>query len=163
MADARMPHEILDNVEGEKSKVRELQRKSPPFLFVIFLAAFFTTFGISCRNQPAGETESSEIKVGFEIREGKRLFLHYCAPCHGENAQGSGRYFPSRINPQPPDLVGTDYLQKTDEDVVLKAIKFGSSALGKTNFSPPYGQTLRDEEINFIISFLSFLNINSQE
>lgn len=117
---------------------------------------------IHCTRQPDGADPKRET-ISFNIREGKRLFLHYCAPCHGEDAEGSGRYFPSHINPQPPDFINSEYFQETSESVMFRAIKFGSKALGKSNYSPPYGKTLRDEEIKYIIDYLKFLKKSKEE
>lgn len=125
-------------------------------LFTFFPVLFLTIVMIYCTKEPI-VTKSNKITKSFNIREGKRLFLHYCAPCHGENAEGSGRYFPSHIDPQPPDFINSDYFQETNENVIFRAIKFGSKALGKSIYSPSYDETLRDEEIRYIIKYLKFL------
>ncbi len=131
-------------------------KKSLFLLFSFFFWLFLTLAIIGCTNQP-NQRESNKKSINFNIREGKRLFLHYCAPCHGEDAQGSGRYFPSYIEPQPPDFINSEYLKETSENVIFRAIKFGSKALGKSIYSPSYEETLRDEEIRYIIEYLKFL------
>jgi mono/diheme cytochrome c family protein len=139
--------------------VRNILGKYFSLLCTFSLVLFLTIGLIHCTKQPEG-TESNERTLSFNIREGKRLFLHYCAPCHGEDAGGSGRYFPSFIEPQPPDFINSEYLKDTNEDVIFRAIKFGSKALDKSNYSPSYGETLRDEEIRYIIEYLKFLKKN---
>lgn len=127
------------------------------YLEVIFsLGLFLMLITVCCVKQPDRE-KLEKITINFNIREGKRLFIHYCSPCHGEAAEGSGRYFPSNIDPQPPDFINSDYFQETNENVIFRAIKFGSKALGKSNYSPPYRKTLIDEEIRYIIKYLKFL------
>lgn len=121
------------------------------FSFGILSALIFT----SCTQKTY--TSESKVFVNFNIHDGKRLFLHYCSPCHGENAAGSGRYFPTQINPQPPDLTSPDYVIKTREEILFRAIKFGTQEIGKSNYSPPYGKTLSDEEIKNIVEYLYFL------
>lgn len=113
-------------------------------------------FTIHCTKQPES-THSAKSTIDFTIREGKRLYLHFCAPCHGEDGEGAGRYFPSYIETQPPDFINSAYFQETHENVIFRAIKFGSKALGKSTFSPSYGETLRDEEIRYIIKYLKLL------
>lgn len=115
---------------------------------------FFILMSICCTQQE--NIVDLKNSVNFSIRDGKRLFLHYCSSCHGENADGSGRYFPTQIDPQPPDLTNPEYFEKTNENVMFRAIKFGSKALGKSTYSPAYGKTLTDEEIINIIEFLKF-------
>lgn len=136
--------------------MRNIIRKDFSLLFTFSLLLFLTSVMVHCTKQP-NRIKSSEKTINFNIREGKRLFLHYCAPCHGEDAEGSGRYFPSHIDPQPPDFINSDYFQETNENVIFRAIKFGSKALGKSIYSPAYGETLRDEEIKYIIDYLKFL------
>jgi cytochrome c553 len=130
------------------------------YLFYFFLFSLGFLIAVSewgCTKHPVKE-EKRKI-IGFNIREG----IHYCAPCHGENADGSGRYFPSYIDPQPTNFVNSDYLKKTDKDVIFQAIKYGSAVIGKSNFSPSYGETLRDEEIDYIIEYLKLLKKNQEE
>ena len=123
---------------------------------IIFVLMF-----ISCTQQ--NNTTESKVSPNFKIRDGKRLFQHYCMQCHGENAAGSGRYFPSYINPQPPDITSPDYVIKLREEEVFKAIKYGTQEIGKSNLSPPYGKTLNDEEIMNIIEYLLFLKLDDNE
>ena len=125
--------------------------------FVILFALMFT-----CCTQKTSTTESG-VSVKFNINDGKRLFLHYCSPCHGENASGAGRYFPTQIDPQPPDMTSPDYIIKTREEVVFRAIKFGTQEIGKSNYSPPYGKTLSDEEIKNIVEYLYFLKLDDKK
>lgn len=123
---------------------------------------FLTVLMIKCGKKPDRE-ESSMATISYNIREGKRLFLHYCAPCHGRDAVGSGRYSPTINRPLPTNFIYSDYLMETNEKVVFRAIKFGSKALGKSIHSPPYGNTLRDEEIRYIIEYLKFLKKSKEE
>ena len=134
--------------------MRDLKRNLMLLFFPvigILLAGFF----ISC-SQPEAIARSDK-QHSYEVREGKRLFLHYCSPCHGEDADGAGRYFPSMMKPQPTDFLNSDYLQKTKKEIIFQAIKFGSQSLDKSSYSPPYGLTLRDEEIRNILAFLESL------
>jgi len=142
--------------------VRNILEKYFSLLFTFSLVFFLTIGIIHCTKQPK-RAESNKKTLSFNIREGKRLFLHYCAPCHGEDAEGSGRYFPSYIESQPPDFINSEYLKETNENVMFRAIKFGSKALGKSNYSPSYDETLRDEEIRYIIEYLKFLKMSKEE
>ncbi len=121
----------------------------------------FVLMSICCTQQT--NMTDSKISVNFNIRDGKRLFLHFCSPCHGENADGSGRYFPTQIDPQPPDLTNPDYVLKTREEEVFGVIKRGSQEIGKSNYSPPYGKVLQDEEIRNIIDYLYSLKKNDKD
>jgi mono/diheme cytochrome c family protein len=142
--------------------VKTIVKKTSSFLVTVLMGFFLTVVMICCVKQ-VEKTDSGEMKMNFNIREGKRLFIRYCAPCHGEDAEGSGRYFPSYIDPRPPDFINSDYFQETHENVMFRAIKFGSKSLGKSKYSPPYGETLRDEEIRYIIEYIKFLKKSKEE
>jgi mono/diheme cytochrome c family protein len=142
--------------------MRILVPKHFPLVFLI-ASALFLTVGITGCSKPPQQGESSENKTSYAIREGKRLFVHYCSPCHGEDAQGAGRYFPSQIESRPTDFVNSRYLQDTEETVIFKAIKFGSVSLGKSNYSPAYKNSLRDEEMDNIIEYLRSLKKKAEE
>lgn len=131
-----------------------LKKRFISILLTSLLLLFSLTIS-GCRKL-VEKTEMSLDQNDYTVREGKRVFLHFCSPCHGEDAAGAGRYFPSRINPQPPDLVNPAYFRETPRSRVFQAIKFGSQAVGRSSYSPPYGKTLRDEEIDDIINYLLF-------
>jgi mono/diheme cytochrome c family protein len=132
------------------------------FVFLIVSALLFTV-GITMCSEPPQQGDLTENKISYAVREGKRLFVHYCSPCHGEDAQGAGRYFPSQIRYRPTDFVNTSYLKNTEEAVIFKAIKFGSVSLGKSNYSPAYKNSLRDEEMDNIIEYLRSLKKKAKE
>ncbi len=128
------------------------------YSLVLFIAlAIFFTVGITGCSTQILQDDSTEDKISYSVREGTRLFLHYCSPCHGEDAQGAGRYFPSQIESRPTDFVNSSYLQDTEKAMIFKAIKFGSISVGKSNYSPAYEYTLQDEEVENIIKYLQAL------
>ncbi len=123
------------------------------FLIIISLSIIF----LAC----SGETEIPKNiikKDAFSTREGKRLFLHYCSPCHGKNGDGFGKYFGYGLEPQPPDFTTKEFIEKRNNELLILAISGGSFALGKSNLCPPWGNTLYKEEINFIIHYIKYLN-----
>ncbi len=98
----------------------------------------------------------------FSTREGKRLFLHYCSPCHGENGDGFGKYFGYGLEPQPPDFTTKEFIENRNDELLIMAISGGSIAVGKSNLCPPWGNTFHTEEINFIINYIKNLNLHGR-
>src|SRR5574339_1218867 len=41
--------------------------------------------------------------LSYTESQGKHLFIHYCATCHGEEGKGDGQNA-SNLNPPPPDM-----------------------------------------------------------
>jgi mono/diheme cytochrome c family protein len=79
--------------------------------------------------------------------EGKDLFDHYCATCHGEDGKGDGENA-SNLNPPVPDLTAA----KSAEDAALvrRVIAEGSAAVGRSPLSPPWGRSLSPQEIEYL-------------
>jgi len=48
------------------------------------------------------------------IADGKTAFSHYCAACHGLDAQNSGVPFADRMSPPVPSLAGNEVQSYTD-------------------------------------------------
>lgn len=83
------------------------------------------------------------------IYRGSIVFHHYCELCHGINADGNGRA--ARLyNPRPANLVMSD---KNDQYKEL-IIRRGGKALARSEFMPPWGDELTDEQISDVVAFL---------
>ncbi|NTU54277.1 MAG: cytochrome c, partial [Chlorobiaceae bacterium] len=48
--------------------------------------------------------DGTEQELPFNLREGKRLYNHYCAICHGETGDGAGQYYGSGLTPAPANF-----------------------------------------------------------
>jgi mono/diheme cytochrome c family protein len=77
--------------------------------------------------------------------EGKQLFDHYCATCHGDEGKGDGENA-SNLNPPVPDLTAAK--SGADAALVRRVIAEGSAAVGRSPLSPPWGRNLSAQEID---------------
>ena len=105
----------------------------PQLSFVLVAMGFFTT----------GTLYSGEVNLGTESEReaGKKMYLNFCAHCHGVDGDGKGsasRYF----HPKPRDFTGGKYKLRstdsgelpTDEDII-QVIKKGMPYTGMPAFS----------------------------
>lgn len=83
------------------------------------------------------------------IYRGAIVFNHYCVLCHGAKADGAGRAA-KLYNPKPANLVMSD---KNDQYKEL-IIRGGGKAMGRSEFMPPWGNELTDEQITDVVAFL---------
>lgn len=118
-----------------------------PLLFVLLSACSQT------KPNNKSEFESSH----FVLTEGKALFMKHCAPCHGEGGQGDGQYVAMNLEPAPANLASADFQGKVSDKTIFQSIKSGTAKMGKSNLCPPWGHTLSDEEIGWLISFIRTL------
>jgi len=87
--------------------------------------------------------------------EGKRLFVHYCATCHGDSGKGDGQNA-YNLDPAPPDF-GTS-LKQHPQSYWRQIMEGGSAAVGRSPLCPPWGRSLSRAEIDAIMEYLQALS-----
>ncbi len=109
--------------------------------------------------EPAeGETaaESQEPEIPYTLRQGRDLFRHYCATCHGDEGRGDG-FNAYSLDPKPRDLTDPEFhAERTDEDL-LAILRTGGGAVGLSTAMPPWGRTLNDRQIGQLVAFVRML------
>ena len=87
------------------------------------------------------------------VFRGSLVYGNYCVTCHGANADGNGRA--ARLyDPRPTNLRTGD---KPDE-YIQAIIRIGGEALGRSQFMPPWGAELTDEQIRDVTSYIRAIN-----
>jgi len=86
--------------------------------------------------------------------EGKRLFAHYCATCHGERGQGDGQNA-YNLDPKPPEFQRS--LSTHAPSYWRQIIEGGSAAVGRSPLCPPWGRVLSARDIDGLIAYLAAL------
>jgi mono/diheme cytochrome c family protein len=87
------------------------------------------------------------------VFRGGLVFANYCVTCHGINADGNGRA--ARLyDPRPSNLRTSD---KNDAYLALM-IRSGGEKLARSQFMPPWGSELTDEQIRDLVVFLRSIN-----
>lgn len=91
------------------------------------------------------------------VFRGSLVFFNYCATCHGPNADGNGRA--ARLyDPRPANLRASD---KSAEYMQLM-VRRGGQAMGRSQFMPPWGEELTDEQIVDVVAYLQSINVRHQ-
>lgn len=88
--------------------------------------------------------------------DAKEVFATSCANCHGKAGRGDGA-MSAALNPKPKDLTDKAYMKKLDDDYLMKIISKGGPAVGKSPLMPPFGGSLKEQEIKDVISYLKSL------
>jgi mono/diheme cytochrome c family protein len=88
--------------------------------------------------------------LSYPESQGRHLFAHYCATCHGDEGKGDGQNA-SNLNPPPPDMS----VSKITRDPVRlrKVIAEGSAAVGGSPQSPPWGRSLSRQQIDYLVAY----------
>ncbi|MDX2044591.1 MAG: cytochrome c [Acidobacteriota bacterium] len=88
------------------------------------------------------------------VVRGKKLFMNYCASCHGTDGKGSGVVAPS-LKKHPPDLTKLQKGAKFPADEVRKKISgdLSSPVHGKKDM-PVWGMIFSQSDITNLVKYL---------
>jgi mono/diheme cytochrome c family protein len=139
----------------------------PRFVIVLLLVAG-ASFGTSCHRKPptaksdplvrAYDSEQDwndpqrVIPLNYQEAQGKRVFYQYCVWCHADSTP-AGPSNRSNLNPMPPLASDGAVFNSLSDDLLRNTITFGGSAVGKSALMPPWGNTLKQDDINAVITF----------
>jgi len=98
-----------------------------------------------------------EMMESADISKGKALYETYCTSCHGMSGKGDGPAAVS-LRPKPRDLTDATYMSSLNDQYFYDVINKGGTAVGKSPFMPAWGNTLSDEDIADIISYIRSLS-----
>ncbi len=88
---------------------------------------------------------------------GKLIYDHYCAVCHGENGDGNGFNsfnLQNSFGIRPFNFTDSSAVRKLKVDEIKKAIEAGGTAVGKSQYMPPWGKTLLPDEISALTQYI---------
>ncbi|MEX1253517.1 MAG: cytochrome c [Dehalococcoidia bacterium] len=120
--------------------------------------------GTACR-RARGEPPADPVTEVFQRHDqeegltrvqtdGKRLFAHYCATCHGEAGEGDGQNA-YNLDPQPPNF--RESLKEHEPSYWRQIIEGGSAAVGRSPQCPPRGRTVAAGDIDALVAYLEVL------
>ena len=98
------------------------------------------------------------------VTNGRRLFLYYCAQCHGYKGKGDG-FNAVNLDPQPRGLTDKKevYMAKQKNEHLFNVISNGGKSIEKSPRMPPFGKTLSEKERWEIIAFVRTLHSYKDE
>ena len=103
------------------------------------------------------EAPGVEAPLTYFQRQGQRLFLHYCAVCHGDRGAGDG-FNAWNLDPRPRDLGDSAYQRAVSDAGLREVISHGGLAINKSNLMPGWKNTLSAEEIAAVAAFVRTLD-----
>jgi mono/diheme cytochrome c family protein len=129
-------------------------------LVVVSAAALWLLEQSSHRVQAADDAKSpaprQAVVLNYEQSNGKKLFEHYCATCHGATGEGDG-FNAFNLNPKPRNVADREAMKNISDQQLFDAISQGGGERGKSNLMPPWGHTLNDRQIRYLVAYLRTL------
>jgi len=97
-----------------------------------------------------------EANEGSMADPGQRIYLSYCAACHGADGQGQG--FNARYLPTPPTRhADASHMANRPDDTLYDGIAAGGMILNKHPFMPAWGRSLSQEQIQALVQHMRTL------
>jgi mono/diheme cytochrome c family protein len=96
------------------------------------------------------------IAYAADAEQGKKLYGQFCVTCHGESGKGDGPAA-AALNPKPRDHTNKEYMSQMSDEEMLKVIKDGGASVGKSPLMPPWGASLKDDQIQDVIAYIRTL------
>ena len=103
-----------------------------------------------------GVDKNEGIKLSELASKGEKLFLHYCAHCHGISGSGDG-FNAEYMDKDTAELSDHDFIAKKSNEQLFRVIKLGGAGVKKSSFMPVFGKTLSEVQIWQLIAYIRFL------
>lgn len=91
-----------------------------------------------------------------DVAKGKALYGNLCATCHGNAGKGEGPAA-AALNPKPKDLTDKAYVSKLEDNYLSNIVAKGGAAVGKSPLMPPFGASLKEQDVRNLIAFVRSL------
>ena|ERR1700687_3929291 len=128
-------------------------------LTALVAAAWLTITSEHLRASPADQAKPAngpDKVLNYEQSNGQKLFERYCAVCHGASGEGDG-FNAFNLNPKPRDFSDRPAMHGFSDQQLFAAISQGGAERGKSNQMPPWGHTLNERQIRYLVAYLRTL------
>lgn len=92
-----------------------------------------------------------------DVEAGKQLYQMRCTPCHGADGKANTPTAQA-LNPKPRDHTDGAYMNTLSNEHLLKVLKNGGAAVGKSPVMPPQAD-LSDQQIRDVIAYVRTLAV----
>ena len=117
-------------------------------MIAVALGAAAPAWGQGKRPAPADNFPHKDTPEA-SIYRGEIVYGNYCVLCHGASAEGNGRS--ARLyNPRPANLRASLMPDAYKKLIIQK----GGKPLGRSEFMPPWGEELTEEQVTGVVNFL---------
>jgi cytochrome c5 len=103
-----------------------------------------------------------QIPLNYQQAQGKRVFYTYCVWCHADSSP-AGPSNRSNLTPTPPLANDGATFNPLSDEFVRNTITLGGSAMGKSAMMPPWGRTLKPDEVQAVIAFMRAIALPSYQ
>lgn len=95
-----------------------------------------------------------EVVPGEGAAEGKALYMHWCAQCHGLEGRGDGVNSTLDMSINPRDHTDPTFMSTRSDEQFADIILGGGTRGAKSPLMPPWEATLTKEEVDATVAYL---------
>lgn len=99
--------------------------------------------------------------LSYEQRQGKHLYIKYCAVCHGEQGKGDG-FNAFNLEIKPRDFTDVKYMNALGDARLLETVSQGGKGVNKSVLMPSWGGRISKSEQEYIIAYIRHFAQSSQ-
>jgi mono/diheme cytochrome c family protein len=96
---------------------------------------------------------ATKTALAQNAAEGKKLYVSYCATCHGETGKGDGMAARS-LPVKPADHTNGTVMNQLSDQFLRDIISKGGSAVGKSSFMPSWGSSIDEKQVRDLVAYL---------
>ena len=104
------------------------------------------------------ELKVEEIALGYDEILGREVSEKYCARCHNQESTAERLSNYDNLAVKPHGFNEGDTLNSISDADLTAIIEHGGPALNKSPLMPPYGYTLRQAEVQALISYIRMIS-----
>lgn len=148
---------VLGGAHTGRSNIMPAWGERLPEDLISDIAAYVTTLSDKTPAIPEATVQKYLAAPAGVPDEGRRVFVHYCAACHGPFGRGDGTYAEAlrqQHNIRPRDLTDSTYLAPKTDEQLFATISLGGAHVGKSNFMPAWSVSLSPEQIKSLASYI---------
>lgn len=112
-----------------------------------------TVVGEPATTESNAQETQTEYLLTYEQRQGRHLYLKYCAVCHGEQGKGDG-FNAFNLDPRPRNFSDSGYINALSDARLFEAIDEGGRGVNRSVLMPSWGERLSKDEIEFVVSYI---------
>lgn len=96
-------------------------------------------------------------RAAGDAGKGKVSYEKLCAPCHGNSGKGDGPAA-AQLPVRPRDHTDKKYMDHLTDQHIFEVVKNGGASVQKSPLMPPFGMTLKDDQIWDVVAYVRTLS-----